>query len=99
MTRRGERTPRIPTLWHLGFGQPFRVVRKRKGHARWTSREYAALTRASAWRWERLVHAGRATRRRDTTLDALLAFGVTTIGQVQTAIREQRTRTSQDKPS
>jgi hypothetical protein len=90
MARKGERYTQIPTLWHLGFDQPFRVMRKRKGEKRWTSRSYAALTRSSAQRWERLVRAGRARRRRDVNLEAMIGFGVTSIPAIQQRIREER---------
>jgi len=90
MARKGDRYTQIPTLWHLGFNQPFRVMRKRKGERRWMSREYASLTKSSARRWERLVQAGKARRRRDVTLEAMLGFGVTSIADVQRRIREER---------
>ena len=83
MARKGSSYTQVPTLWHLGFGQPFRVMRKRKGERRWTSREYAALTQSSAVRWERLVRAGMAKRRRDVTLEMTIGFGVTSIADVQ----------------
>jgi hypothetical protein len=93
MAHKGERYSQVPTLWHLGFGQPFRVMRKRKGERRWTSRSYAALTKSSAIRWERLVKAGTARRRRDVNLEAMIGFGVTSINEIQTRIRtEGRTK-------
>lgn len=88
MSRKGVRYIQIPTLWHLGFGQPFRVMRKRKGQKRWANQSYAALTRSSAMRWERLVRAGIARRRRDVNLEAMIGFGVTSITEVQKRIRE-----------
>lgn len=88
MARKGETYTQIPTLWHLGFGQPFRIMRKRKDEKRWTNRGYAALTKSSALRWERLVRKGQAQRRRDVQLEAVIGFGVTSIAAVQQRIRE-----------
>ena len=88
MARKGERYSQVPTLWHLGFGQPFRVMRKRKGEKRWTNRGYAALTRSSALRWERLVKAGKAIRRRDVNTEMMVGFGVTSIAEIQRNIRD-----------
>jgi hypothetical protein len=87
MARKGTSYTQVPTLWHLGFGQPFRVMRKRKGERRWTTRTYASLTKSSALRWERLVKAGRARRRRDVNLEAMIGFGVTSIPELQQSIR------------
>lgn len=95
MARKGERYTQTPTLWHLGFGQPFRIMRKRKGEKRWTNRSYAALTKASALRWERLVRAGKAQRRRDVDLEAMIGFGVVSIPAIQQRIREERRQCSQ----
>ena len=90
MARKGERYTQIPTLWHLGFGQPFRVMRKRKGARRWENRTYAALTKSSARRWERLVRSGKAQRRRDVNLEAMIGFGVVSIPEMQARIRSAR---------
>lgn len=88
MARKGTSYTQIPTLWHLGFGQPFRIMRKRKGDRRWTNRSYASLTKSSARRWERLVQSGKAQRRRDVTLEAMLGFGITNIPTIQKSIRD-----------
>ena len=90
MSKRGSRSPNIPTLKHLGFGQPFSIFRRRKGDRRWRKVEYAALTRSSAQRWERLVRAGKAQRRRDGNLAGMIGFGITTVAEVQQRIRQQR---------
>lgn len=90
MAKRGSRSTNIPTLKHLGFGQPFSIFRRRKGDRRWRKVEYAALTRSSAARWERLVRAGRATRRRDGNLEGMLGFGITTVAEVQRRIRQEK---------
>lgn len=87
MARKGTSYAQIPTLWHLGFGQPFCIMRKRKGEKRWTNRTYSALTKSSAIRWERLVRAGKAQRRRDVNLEAMIGFGVTSIPEIQRNIR------------
>jgi len=88
MSRKGAHYTHVPTLWHLGFNQPFRIMRKRKGEKRWRNRDYAALTRSSALRWERLVKAGKAQRRRDIQTEALIEFGITSITEIQHYIRE-----------
>jgi hypothetical protein len=62
-------------------------MRKRKGQRRWTNQSYAALTKSSALRWERLVKAGKAQRRRDANLEAMIGFGITNIREVQQRIR------------
>lgn len=49
--RKGESGKQVPTLWHMGFGKPFDVMRKRKGDKRWRRVGYKNLTRASARRW------------------------------------------------
>lgn len=90
MARKGSSYSQIPTLWHLGFGQPFSIMRKRKGDRRWRKVEYAALTRSSALRWERLVKAGIAQRRRDGTMEAIISFGVTSVAQIQQRITAER---------
>ena len=76
MARKGTRYSQVPTLWHLGFGEPFAIMRKRKGDRRWRKVQYAALTQSSARRWLRLVAAGKAQRRRDVTMEAMIGFGV-----------------------
>jgi len=76
MARKGTRYTQTPTLWHLGFDEPFSVMRKRKGDRRWRKVSYASLTQSSARRWMRLVQAGKAQRRRDVTLEAMIGFGV-----------------------
>ena len=90
MARKGTSYTQIPTLWHLGFGQPFRIMRKRKGARRWENKTYSALTKSSAIRWERLVKAGKAQRRRDVNLEAMIGFGVTSIPEIQKNIRMGR---------
>lgn len=90
MARKGSSYKQIPTLWHLGFGQPFSIMRKRKGDRRWRKVEYAALTRSSAVRWERLVKAGLAQRRRDVTMEAVIGFGITSIAAIQQRIRNEK---------
>lgn len=88
MARKGTSYNQVPTLWHLGFGQPFRIMRKRKGQRRWQNKYYAALTRSSAQRWERLVKTGKARRRRDVNTEMMIGFGVTSIAEMQKNIRE-----------
>lgn len=90
MAHKGSRYQQIPTMWHLGFGQPFRIMRKRKGDRRWKNRSYAALTQASAQRWMRLVRAGLAAHRRDVNLEAMLQFGITSIPELQARIRKEK---------
>jgi hypothetical protein len=91
MARKGERYTQIPTLWHLGISEPFSVMRKRKGDRRWRKVSYASLTKSSAQRWMRLVQAGKAQRRRDVTLEAMIGFGVVgSKAALQAQIREAK---------
>lgn len=57
MARKGERFSQVPTLWHIGWGYPCRVMRKRKGQRRWENRGHQVLTMATA-------RAGAGLRRR-----------------------------------
>jgi hypothetical protein len=54
MARKGEHFSQVPTLWHIGWGYPCRVMRKRKGQRRWENKGHGVLTMATARRWQRL---------------------------------------------
>lgn len=63
--RKGEKAHQVPTLWHMGIGKPFDVMRKRKGDTRWRRLPYQCLTRSSAERWFRCYKSGLCLIRRD----------------------------------
>lgn len=58
MSRKGARYHQVPTLWHMGFGRPFDIMRKRKGDRKWRRLFYQRLTRSSARRWWMLKEKG-----------------------------------------
>ncbi len=76
MARKGERYQQVPTLWHIGWGYPCRVMRRRKGQRRWMNWEHDVLTMASARRWKRLEAQGKAIIRRDVQWAAAISFGI-----------------------
>jgi len=88
MARKGDRYNHIPTLWHIGIGNPCRVMRKRKGQKRWQNRQYSVLTQASAGRFLKLRDAGKVQIRRDVELEAWLSFGITSLAETRRAILE-----------
>jgi len=65
MSQKGKRYHHTPTLWHMGIGNAFDVMRKRKGDKKWRRRFYQKLTRASARRWWTLKEKGLCIIRRD----------------------------------
>jgi hypothetical protein len=87
MARKGERYSQIPTLWHLGYGYPCRVMRRRvvinpktgRRNHRWLNCEHDVLTRASAIRWTHLERAGKAIIRRDVSLEMFMQAGIVPI--------------------
>lgn len=79
MARKGERYTQIPTLWHIGWGYPCRVMRKRKGERRWENQDYDVLTMATARRWSRLQAQGKALVRRDANLETMITIGISRV--------------------
>lgn len=60
---------------NLALQSYFTLCALRLHNRRWTCVQYAALTRLSALRWERLVRAGRACRLRVLQAELMVAFG------------------------
>jgi hypothetical protein len=76
MPHKGERFKQVPTLWHIGWGYPCRVIRKRKGQSRWQNEYHDVLTMATARRWKRLEAQGKALVRRDLNMEAAVSSGI-----------------------
>lgn len=79
MAHKGERYKQMPTLWHIGWGYPCEVMRKRKGERRWTRRGHGVLTMATARRWSRLQAQGKAIIRRDVNYEVSIQFGISRV--------------------
>ena len=76
MAHKGDRYHQVPTLWHIGWGYPCEVMRKRKGQKRWTREGHYVLTMATALRWKRLEAQGRALVRRNVNYEAMIQMGI-----------------------
>lgn len=82
MAHKGERFHQMPTLWHIGWGYPCRVMRRRRvkdrngrWRYRWRNYEHDVLTMASARRWSRLQAQGKAIVRRDVQIEIWYQVG------------------------
>ena len=79
MASKGEHYRQVPTLWHIGWGYPCEVMRKRKRQTRWKREGHDVLTMATARRWKRLEAQGKAIIRRNVNLEAMIQVGIASV--------------------
>lgn len=88
MARKGCRYRQVPTLWHIGIGNPCRVMRKRRNRGRWVNRDYSVLTRSRAIHFTRLKREGKIQIRRDVGLEMFISAGIVKLAKLGPAILE-----------